>query len=89
MFQATGDSWLAEAARAWFEQTLTMRRPGQGIGGYEAWKSDEAGRQSWSSDPDLLNGAAGIALALLAATTSIEPRWDRMLLLSIPPRAAS
>jgi hypothetical protein len=89
MFQATGEPWLAEAARAWFERTLTMRRPGQGIGGYKAWKSDEAGGQSWSSDPDLLNGATGIALALLAATTSIEPRWDRMLLLSIPPRAAS
>jgi hypothetical protein len=89
MFQATGEPWLAEAARAWFERTLTMRRPGQGIGGYEAWKSDEAGGQSWSSDPDLLNGATGIALALLAATTSIEPRWDRMLLPSLPPRVPS
>jgi hypothetical protein len=86
MFQATGEPWLAEAARAWFEWTLTMRRPGQGIGGYEAWNSDGAGGQSWSSDTDLLNGAAGIALALLAATTSTEPLWDRMLLVSIPPR---
>jgi hypothetical protein len=89
MFQATGEPWLAEAARAWFERTLTMSRPGRGIGGYEAWKADEAGGQSWSSDPDLLNGATGIALALLAATTSIEPRWDRMLLMSIPPRSAT
>jgi hypothetical protein len=30
----------------------------------------------------LLNGLAGIGLALLAATTPIEPRWDRLLLLS-------
>jgi hypothetical protein len=89
MFQATGEPWLAEAARAWIERTLTMRRPGQGIGGYEAWNSDEAGGPTWSADPGLLNGATGIALALLAATTSIEPRWDRMLLLSIPPRVPS
>jgi hypothetical protein len=31
-----------------------------------------------------LTGAAGIALALLAAATPIEPAWDRMLLVSIP-----
>jgi hypothetical protein len=89
MFHATGEPELAQVARSWFEQTLAMRRPGRGIGGYEAWKSDEAAGQSGSSDADLLNGAAGIALALLAATTSIEPRWDRMLLLSIPPRVPS
>jgi len=32
--------------------------------------------------PGLLDGAAGVALALLAATTAVEPRWDRVLLLS-------
>jgi hypothetical protein len=30
--------------------------------------------------------ASGIALALLAATTSVEPDWDRMLLLSVRNR---
>ena len=87
MFQATGEPKLAQAARAWFERTLAMRRPGRGIGGYEAWQPDAAGNPAWSADPGLLNGAAGIALALLAAMTSIEPLWDRMLLVSVPPRA--
>lgn len=32
--------------------------------------------------PGLLDGAAGIALVLLAATTRVEPTWDRVLLLS-------
>jgi len=27
-------------------------------------------------------GSAGIGLALLAATTSVEPEWDRMMLIS-------
>jgi hypothetical protein len=31
----------------------------------------------------VLEGAAGIALALLAAVSPIEPEWDRMLLLSV------
>jgi hypothetical protein len=89
MSQATGEPELAEAARAWFERTLAMRRPGRGIGGYEAWQADSAGNPAWSADPGLLTGATGIALALLAATTPIEPAWDRMLLVVIPPRTAS
>jgi hypothetical protein len=89
MFQATREPWLAEAAKAWFERALAMRRPGRGIGEYEAWGSDETGGQSWPSDAYLLNGAAGIALALLAATTSTEPLWDRMLLVSIQPQVPS
>jgi lantibiotic biosynthesis protein len=32
----------------------------------------------------LLEGAAGVALVLLAATTSVEPAWDRMFLVSAP-----
>jgi lantibiotic modifying enzyme len=89
MFQATGEPELARAARSWFEQALAMRRPGRGIGGYEAWEPGDGGEMTWISDPGLLEGAAGIALALLAATTSFEPLWDRMLLVSITPGAAS
>jgi hypothetical protein len=34
----------------------------------------------------IVEGAAGIALTLLAAATDVEPAWDRMFLLSIPQR---
>ena len=37
------------------------------------------------SEPGFLTGAAGIALALLAAVSDVEPAWDRVLLVSIPP----
>jgi lantibiotic biosynthesis protein len=33
-------------------------------------------------DPGLLDGAAGVALVLLAASTDVEPSWDRVFLLS-------
>lgn len=33
-------------------------------------------------DPGFLSGTAGVGLALLAATTRTEPRWDRALLLA-------
>jgi hypothetical protein len=35
-----------------------------------------------TDNPGLLGGAAGIALVLLAAATSGEPVWDRILMLS-------
>ena len=37
---------------------------------------------SLTDEPGLLDGAAGVALALLAGSTGITPDWDRMLLLS-------
>ena len=35
-----------------------------------------------TDDPGLLEGAAGVALVLLATATSAEPTWDRILMLS-------
>jgi hypothetical protein len=82
MYQATGDQELGRAARFWFDRTLEMRQPGRGIGGFRARAATEDGTRYWSNEEGILTGASGIALALLAATTSIGPGWDRMLLLS-------
>ena len=83
LLQSTGRVEFADAAREWFSRALEMRHPGQGIGGYQAAERKAGGGLDWVSDPSLLTGAAGIALALLAAATSVEPAWDRMLLLSL------
>lgn len=84
LYQASGDSVLAEAAYFWFDRTLELRRPGKGVGGFQAWDIDADKKLGWRDDPGFLTGAAGIGLALLAAATPIEPAWDRALLISIP-----
>ena len=85
LFQATGDESFLMAARYWFERTLELRRPGEGIAGFSAYRPPNDGQEEyWDDQVGILEGAAGIALALLAATTEIEPEWDRMLLLSVP-----
>ncbi len=86
LFQATGDASFAAAARFWFERTLEMRRMDQGIAGFAALTRDpeHPDEERWVVAPGILEGAAGIALALLAATTNIEPCWDRMMLVSVP-----
>jgi hypothetical protein len=86
LFQATGEAWLGEAAQFWFRRTLEMRQSERGVAGFAAWRLAPDGTPGWAADPGLLTGAAGIALALLAATTPIEPAWDRVLLVSIAPR---
>ncbi|HEY0784065.1 MAG TPA: lanthionine synthetase LanC family protein, partial [Thermoanaerobaculia bacterium] len=83
-YQATGDPLLCDAALAWFERTLELRRPGEGVGGFLSWEPDETGKKGWRSAPGLLTGAAGVGLALLAATTTVEPAWDRALLAEVP-----
>jgi lantibiotic modifying enzyme len=80
LYQATGDPLMGAAAHSWFARTLVMQQPGQGIAGFCNWQPGDA----WVADPGFLSGAAGIALALLAATTSIEPAWDRLLLTDTP-----
>lgn len=66
MHQLTGEPDLARAAVFWIERTLALC-----AGPDPAWNG-----------PGLLEGAAGIALALVAAYTAAEPVWDQMLLVS-------
>jgi hypothetical protein len=86
LFQATGEECFAEVARFWFERTLALRQSGRGSAGYLCWGMGEDGSMCWLPATGLLEGSAGVGLALLAAATSIESAWDRMLLVSGPPR---
>lgn len=92
LFQATGDPQFKAEAVAWFDRLLALRRPGEGIAGWQAWRpigdinvpNPELG---WVTDAGFLTGVTGIGLALLGALTPVEPAWDRVLLASVPPKA--
>ena len=82
LYQATGDPALLAAGRRWLERTLEQWQPGEGIGGFRCRGRQANGEIGWIPNPGFLSGSAGIGLALLAATTPVEPAWDRVLLLS-------
>jgi hypothetical protein len=84
LFQHFGDDELHAAAVHWFARTFSFEGRGGGVGGYAAWLHRGAAGPGWVDDPGLLEGAAGVALALLAATTEVEPAWDAMLLADLP-----
>ena len=81
LYRRTGDERFREAALAWFDEALTYRKPGVGVGGFQAW-AEVDGKQGFVDDASFLGGSAGIGLALLAAITDTDPAWDRLLLLS-------
>ena len=71
----TGEPALADAARFWVERTLDLCVATQP--GHRAKAAAPA-----CNGPGLLEGAAGVALAMDAASTTAEPVWDQMLLVS-------
>src|SRR5215217_2370088 len=86
MYQATGERTLGRAAVYWLERTLGFYRLARDAG--DSWVQgnwDPAQRELWTwTGIELVDGAAGVALVLLAAATPVEPTWDRMFLVSAP-----
>lgn len=82
LYQATGIPEFKSAAVQWFRTALSQRSVDRGICGFATWGVQEDGSNGWTDDPTVLNGAAGVALAFIAATSDEEPGWDRWMLLS-------
>ncbi len=83
------DPALRTASRAWLERTMDMRLDGVGIDGYAAWRAKNPGAADprdlefeMARDDGFLMGASGVALALAAGFSNVEPSWDRALLVS-------
>jgi lantibiotic biosynthesis protein len=73
----TGLPLFSEAACALTRQLLSLYRPERSLG-YCCIEPEG----NLVDQPGLLDGAPGVALALLAASTTVEPTWDRLFLLS-------
>lgn len=67
-----------DAAEYWFNETLKMSKFEDGLAGYKVWH----GKDGFVNQTGLLEGIAGIGLALSSYAYEMEPRWDQCLLLS-------
>lgn len=83
LHHSSRDPILRDAAYNWYTRALAMRGH-EGVGGFLRYSSHDD--PPWVPNYSLTLGAAGIGLALLAAVTSIEPAWDRVMLLSFDSR---
>lgn len=74
----TGLIEFKETANYWIEQTLEMAYHTDGLAGFKAYH----GQDNWVKNYGLLEGIAGIGLALMSHISDKEPTWDSCLLLS-------
>jgi hypothetical protein len=82
MYQATGEPRLGDASVFWLERTMDYYGRARAAGGpWVRGSADPARQEPWTG-LDVVDGAAAVALVLLAATTAVEPTWDRMFLVS-------
>ncbi len=82
-YQDTEILSFKEAAEYWYQITLDLARFEDGIGGYKRFlPKNENEPARWINSASLIDGSAGIGLALLAAISDESPKWDRCLLLS-------
>lgn len=84
LYQATGEQLFARAAKSWIVTTLGFREPGRGAAGYTVAPTDRDEENGPSERFDIINGIAGVGLSLLAATSDLDPNWDRIFMLDIP-----
>jgi lantibiotic biosynthesis protein len=84
-YQATGEEVFGDAARHWFAHVFHHHRLHSGVGGFRVWWGGaEPGKSPWRFMPGLVEGTAGIGLALLAAVMPTEPAWDQLLFMDVP-----
>ena len=74
------DTALRAGARVWFARALDQYVEGSGVGGLVALEF-ENGQRVAKSYAGLVEGSSGVGLALLAAVSDVEPRWDHAFML--------
>ncbi len=76
----TGNTVFKETADYWTEKTLEMAIHENGLAGYCAYRA--IGEEPWIKEFGLLEGIAGIGLALIAALQEEPANWDQSLMMS-------
>jgi lantibiotic modifying enzyme len=86
-YQATGRQDFLDAARYWFERTVSYYETSMERCIADAESTDRfvPTPRGWPGHTGIFGGLAGIGLALLSAVTAREPAWDRVMLVSMPP----
>jgi lantibiotic biosynthesis protein len=75
----TQNSLYKAASDYWIEQSLKMAIHKDGVAGYKRWSGKD---QGYIIDYGLLEGVAGIGLALLSSMSAEPLPWDELLLIS-------
>ncbi len=78
LYQITEDDLYKKSSLYWFKNTIEAPVLPNYPAGYMEYK----GNNIYDKGYGLLSGISGIGLAMISAISSVEPKWDRVLLLS-------
>ena len=87
LYAASGDRSFREAALHWTRTGFAIRTNDAATAGFRAWvpaQPDEPPRDPWVACYGMLEGIAGVGLAMLGMITPVEPAWDEVLMVNIP-----
>jgi len=79
LYKKTKDVLFKEATDFWAEQALDMATHQNGYAGYMGWKGE---KKQWEPDTCILEGIAGMGLAILSYLFPEKITWDECLLIS-------
>jgi len=79
IFQKTKDQEFQETAAFWILKTMEMANHRDGLAGFKAYRPPKSG--DWTSEAGLLEGLAGIGLALMTAVSNEDTEWDACLMI--------
>jgi lantibiotic modifying enzyme len=77
LYQYSEIEEFKNASIFWYAETLKFHE----LYGHFKFYTNDIDNQ-WKKEQGILEGSAGIGLALISAISHIEPKWDRSLLLS-------
>lgn len=83
LWRGTGDEAFRAAALDALALLLRMRRVGEAVGGWPSYEGSPEAPGATRPEAGLLEGGAGIALALLALVEDRPPVWDGFLLVDV------
>lgn len=91
LHRATGDPLFLAAGQSYLQHVLDSHKPGTGFAGFLHYRPSDLETpdpvRDYQPEPGLLEGAAGVGLALLSLLDGADLSWDRFLLISTPPLA--
>lgn len=77
MYKETEDPFFKENAEYWMDQVLKMATHKTNAG-YLQWRGD---KEEWQKEDNLLEGLAGIGLAMISFLATFDTKWDECLMI--------
>lgn len=78
IFTETKETIFKEALEFWINEAVTMAVHEDGYAGYKQWRGDD---EQWENKTNLLEGVAGIGLAIITYLAPFETHWEECLLI--------